>query len=296
MSITNHVSIFEIVAADNLSQELRLSLRHVIGVILRRNYFNSDDLILWENELSALVSFLTQFLASNDALLAEMFYGIGRVSAKKTEAIEVESVLLKYFPISNVRVSLFLSVLLPHLQSKLFEIYSKMKRVCVINAYWVDATSLNMLNIFVLKYPLFSSLYEICQFVEIFKFILKKNMNGSLHRNLILSTSALGCKYASWWLDGRNEFEVINNKIGYLTAPLSSSSTSRKFAGIKPQFEHLQCPLCQKRCRNPSLLIISGYIFCFKCLISHVFKYKNCPVTRLKVTKSDQIRRIFVLF
>lgn len=32
MSITNHVSIFEIVAADNLSQELRLSLRHVIGV------------------------------------------------------------------------------------------------------------------------------------------------------------------------------------------------------------------------------------------------------------------------
>lgn len=283
-------------------------------MILRRNYFNSDDLILWENELSALVSFLTQFLASNDALLAEMFYGIGRVSAKKTEAIEVESVLLKYFPISNVRVSLFLSVLLPHLQSKLFEIYSKMKRVCVINAYWVDATSLNMLNIFVLKYPLFSSLYEICQFVEIFKFILKKSMfhslsnrilniklirsdmNGSLHRNLILSTSALGCKYASWWLDGRNEFEVINNKIGYLTAPLSSSSTSRKFAGIKPQFEHLQCPLCQKRCRNPSLLIISGYIFCFKCLISHVFKYKNCPVTRLKVTKSDQIRRIFVLF
>lgn len=86
MSITNHVSIFEIVAADNLSQELRLSLRHVIGVILRRNYFNSDDLILWENELSALVSFLTQFLASNDALLAEMFYGIGRVSAKKNRS------------------------------------------------------------------------------------------------------------------------------------------------------------------------------------------------------------------
>ncbi|KAF5204811.1 Peroxisome biogenesis protein [Thalictrum thalictroides] len=52
------------------------------------------------------------------------------------------------------------------------------------------------------------------------------------------------------------------------------------------------CPLCSQKRVNPSVVAVSGFVFCYPCIFRYVSQYKRCPVT-LMPTTSDQIRRLF---
>jgi peroxin-12 len=41
------------------------------------------------------------------------------------------------------------------------------------------------------------------------------------------------------------------------------------------------CPLCGNVRLNPVVCAVSGYVFCYRCLLSHIRVAKSCPVTRL---------------
>ncbi|KAF4379861.1 hypothetical protein F8388_012658 [Cannabis sativa] len=52
------------------------------------------------------------------------------------------------------------------------------------------------------------------------------------------------------------------------------------------------CPLCSQKRANPSVVTVSGFVFCYACIFKYVSQYKRCPVTLLPATV-DQIRRLF---
>lgn len=52
------------------------------------------------------------------------------------------------------------------------------------------------------------------------------------------------------------------------------------------------CPLCSQKRVNPSVLAISGFVFCYSCIFKYVSQYKRCPVTLLHASV-EQIRRLF---
>ncbi|XWS42593.1 hypothetical protein CRYUN_Cryun16bG0027200 [Craigia yunnanensis] len=52
------------------------------------------------------------------------------------------------------------------------------------------------------------------------------------------------------------------------------------------------CPLCSQKRANPSVVTISGFVFCYACIHKYVSQYKRCPVT-LMPADIDQIRRLF---
>lgn len=52
------------------------------------------------------------------------------------------------------------------------------------------------------------------------------------------------------------------------------------------------CPLCSEKRANPSVVTVSGFVFCYACIHKYVSQYKRCPIT-LMAADIDQIRRLF---
>ncbi|XP_042515583.1 peroxisome biogenesis protein 12 [Macadamia integrifolia] len=52
------------------------------------------------------------------------------------------------------------------------------------------------------------------------------------------------------------------------------------------------CPLCSQKRANPSVITISGFVFCYACIFKYVSQYKRCPITLMPATV-EQIRRLF---
>ncbi|KAK8633962.1 hypothetical protein V6N13_014791 [Hibiscus sabdariffa] len=52
------------------------------------------------------------------------------------------------------------------------------------------------------------------------------------------------------------------------------------------------CPLCSQKRANPSVVTVSGFVFCYACIHKYVSQYKRCPVTLMQAD-IEQIRRLF---
>ncbi|KAH7543325.1 hypothetical protein FEM48_Zijuj02G0172400 [Ziziphus jujuba var. spinosa] len=62
--------------------------------------------------------------------------------------------------------------------------------------------------------------------------------------------------------------------------------------GIPLPPDRTLCPLCSQKRGNPSVVTVSGFVFCYACIFKYVSQYKRCPVTLMPATV-DQIRRLF---
>ncbi|XP_047268783.1 peroxisome biogenesis protein 12 isoform X2 [Capsicum annuum] len=62
--------------------------------------------------------------------------------------------------------------------------------------------------------------------------------------------------------------------------------------GIPLPTDRTLCPLCSQKRANPSVVSVSGLVFCYSCVFRYVSQYKRCPVTLMPATV-DHIRRLF---
>lgn len=62
--------------------------------------------------------------------------------------------------------------------------------------------------------------------------------------------------------------------------------------GIPLPSDRTICPLCSQKRTNPSVVSVSGFVFCYACIFKYVSQYKRCPIT-LMLANVDQIRRLF---
>ncbi|KAL9379239.1 hypothetical protein Peur_027721 [Populus x canadensis] len=62
--------------------------------------------------------------------------------------------------------------------------------------------------------------------------------------------------------------------------------------GISLPPDRTICPLCSQMRANPSVVTISGFVFCYACIFKYVSQYNRCPVT-LMPANVDHIRRLF---
>ncbi|XP_050221718.1 peroxisome biogenesis protein 12 [Mercurialis annua] len=62
--------------------------------------------------------------------------------------------------------------------------------------------------------------------------------------------------------------------------------------GIPLPPDRTMCPLCSQKRANPSVVTVSGLVFCYTCVFKYVSQYNRCPVTLMPAT-TDQIRRLF---
>ncbi|CAI9091502.1 OLC1v1026554C1 [Oldenlandia corymbosa var. corymbosa] len=62
--------------------------------------------------------------------------------------------------------------------------------------------------------------------------------------------------------------------------------------GISLPADRTLCPLCSQKRANPSVIAVSGFVFCYSCVFKYVSQYKRCPVT-LMPASVEQIRRLY---
>ncbi|CAI8601678.1 unnamed protein product [Vicia faba] len=62
--------------------------------------------------------------------------------------------------------------------------------------------------------------------------------------------------------------------------------------GVQLPSDRTVCPLCLQKRVNPSVITVSGFVFCYACVFKFVTQYKRCPATMMPATV-DQIRRLF---
>lgn len=51
-----------------------------------------------------------------------------------------------------------------------------------------------------------------------------------------------------------------------------------------------KCPLCLQSWKIPTVLPVSGYIFCYICISRHVRAHAACPVTRCPAAETELVR------
>lgn len=50
------------------------------------------------------------------------------------------------------------------------------------------------------------------------------------------------------------------------------------------------CPLCLQPFVIPTVVSVSGYVYCYKCITNHLKKHQSCPVSNYPCTLDDLVR------
>lgn len=53
------------------------------------------------------------------------------------------------------------------------------------------------------------------------------------------------------------------------------------------------CPLCAAEYAVPAQLVVSGFVFCYACILGHVRSEGACPVTHIPA-KEAHVRRLYL--
>ena len=104
--------------------------------------------------------------------------------------------------------------------------------------------------------------------------------------NLILPTSIFLLKFLEWWSSSSFPRHLKTSTTQSLDIPAPTLPT-HKYQGDSA------CPICQSEIVNPTAVLESGYVFCFKCIFSYIEQEHRCPVTHIKTSSGTEgLRRI----
>ena len=107
------------------------------------------------------------------------------------------------------------------------------------------------------------------------------------YNKLFLLAFALCCKGLEWWYSRGEEAAKIPGKA--LPAPPAPQPHEE---GVKLPKSPKLCPICKRMKQSPTVLTVSGYVFCYNCIMLYVKEHKRCPVTFSPATE-EQVRKLY---
>lgn len=113
-------------------------------------------------------------------------------------------------------------------------------------------------------------------------------LSGKMKVSAIISTLMLRglefggffLQFIQWWQDSSSSQQSITQLP--IPEPPKFDSNANRYINI--------CPICLQDFRIPTILQISGYVFCYKCITKHLKKAQYCPVTNYPATMDDLVR------
>jgi len=94
-----------------------------------------------------------------------------------------------------------------------------------------------------------------------------------------LELGAFFLQFLSWWSQENYDMDIMS-----LPAP-----PPPKIPNVAQQYKGI-CPLCRKPHHIHTVLMVSGYVFCYQCILSEIRTRKKCPVTHYPAKEDDLIR------
>jgi len=303
-------SIFEIIAQKSLNETLHPALQKV-ALLLSTNFPRKFGFLNeYYDETFLVLNGLLQFyyIKYYDSSFSENFYGLKRILIDSTP-----------LTIHEKELSLLLLVAVPYFKRKIedrillykiehaegclrkdFEGRTKRLLIYSHSAFevtWALITlnnylqymagktepQLPILKLLNLKFTYSSEEPSRSIWGALFSGKLSiSDLSFGLVRNAIstiLETSAFFLQFLQTWEAQKPHFSITD--LPKVEAP-PSDNKAKTYQG--------RCPICLQKWLIPTVLPVSGYIFCFRCILKHLSETPKCPVTNLPARPLDVVR------
>ncbi|XP_072753415.1 peroxisome assembly protein 12-A isoform X2 [Anoplolepis gracilipes] len=309
-------SIFEIIAQESLASTLEPAFKKILSFLVSFNPERYGHILQWADEGYLIFNAFLQryYLKKYSASFSETFYGLKRVAV-------VDSQLKGNLSHKQQIVSLILIVIFPYLKNKLAQLSSRYKleevdgltsrergqkffRKCIVKGHSILSITYESLVLYnyilyisektVYPLPLLRLLsvsltYADAQTALTITELLRKIKYNSftfgdgwnIFQRIVTGFLELGAfflQFVSWWTQENYDMDIMS-----LPAPPPPKvpNVAQRYKGI--------CPLCLKSHHIKTVLMVSGYVFCYQCILSEIRKNKRCPVTHYPAKEDDLI-------
>ncbi|XP_054717190.1 LOW QUALITY PROTEIN: peroxisome assembly protein 12-like [Uloborus diversus] len=300
-------TIFEILGQENLVSGLRSAFRHVFK-ILAENYPEKFSL-LYSNfdEGYTIVDSIFQYihLRLKGGLFTETFYSLKRLPDPRTPDVSKKKVF----------AWVFLSVVLPYIQSQLEELFKNIRRKQAENQLHYSDLKKQLALIYLKVYPIYHFVWEMTVLSYYMLYALGKSDYHSpvlhLTRTKLIPLSMLDYSSDAWKdyfpLEEKRKLSTVlwsymNGLVGGVTMTISVGAFLTQFLdwwytreGKLTSFAPMPVPppppqwpseipadicfICKKKRTNDTALASSGFVFCYPCVFRYVQAENKCPVT-----------------
>ncbi|CAB3222273.1 unnamed protein product [Arctia plantaginis] len=312
-------SIFQVTAQEALGATVKPALQKVVE-FLAANYPNKCGWsVNWYDELYLLFDCCLQYyyLKHYAASFSESFYELVRVPK-----ISSEFNTGQHLPIYLERASLAVLVLLPYIKDKIEKIVEKW-REDEEDGRLSKSSSDSLRRAAIRTYSIVYTITSCVRLVQLARYLaggsrshapalallglalreappreLEENTWGDLLRNIItgrfgsamvtfpmlgslvlsaMEYGAFGVQFLRWW----------DTRAVHTAALPTPEPPQRDERAVRWRNK---CPLCLQSWKIPTVLPVSGYIFCYSCISRHVRATGACPVTRCPAGDHSLVR------
>ncbi|GLV38459.1 Peroxin 12 [Carabus blaptoides fortunei] len=306
-------SIFDVVAQDSLNSTIHPALQRIIQFLYEWNPDKYYLLLKCSDEIYLILNGFIQYhyIQKYGASFSEYFYGLKRVpvAANIAEMTDKQKnlslIFLIYVPylmiklkkkLATYRLELADGVLANNWEKRMKKILCSLHGLCNVSwGFWTIShylkcmqekhdAQLPLLKLLQLKYTYGNMEEENTSFwVELFNGNLSFSKSGFSLIGQMLSHSLEIVAFTIHVLKSWN----MQNYYYDVTAlpkpdPPEYHSQCEIYRGI--------CPICMQRWKIPTVVAVSGYVFCFRCIVRHLQESNTCPVTKFPTNMSGLVR------
>nr|SVE90675.1 EOG090X0AIN [Daphnia sinensis] len=293
-------SIFELVAQEGLNQALRGSIKFFFRVCANNYPETFGVTFRWANEIQLIFDCLLQsYYLRNHGLLfsilnnlkiiiepfligasfAENFYGLERVTKNdgrlNGRAKMCSLVSLSVLPYALSKLDAYFSKRQPSNQQHPVMSFSSIRFIydLIVLINWMlytwgkSVTHSPVLHLLGVK--------------------LKhggENSSPGISLTKIIEMSAFFIQFLEWWFT--NQSSQAKSMLSLPIPPPPHSVVQNQ--NSKPRMG--ACPLCLQQWKNECVLRVSGYVFCYRCILPYLKENSKCPISKLPATPNDLIR------
>ncbi|XP_011145692.1 peroxisome assembly protein 12 [Harpegnathos saltator] len=316
-TVYNRPTLFEILAQKSLASTLEPAFKKILSFLISFNPERYGHILQWEDESYLLFNALLQryYLKKYSASFSETFYGLKRIAV-------VDSKLKENLSRKQRVLSLISLVLLPYLKNKLAQLslkyqfkeinscarqgkLQKLFHKCLVKGHlilFILYKSLEVYNYILYiseqsMYPspllkllritlTYSELQPTHTIIDLLSKLKQNSFTIDDGWDLLQSTvthflelSAFFLQFLSWWNQENYVTDIMNLPS---PPPPNVPNTAFRHKG--------NCPLCHMPQRIHTVLMVSGFVFCYQCILSEIRENKRCPVTHYPATEDDLVR------
>ncbi|CAD6998940.1 peroxisome assembly protein 12 [Ceratitis capitata] len=282
-NLQNVPSIFEITAAETLDSLIYPALSKIFDYLNLRLDFKLFGPYRLQEELSPFLTWALQFLylRNRGSSFGESFYGLQRTDSNTGE------ILSRGHQFTSASILTFM----PYFERKL--------KTRSANHTEVSIWERHLLNMF--------HAYHASKAIHTFLYLIKyAGSHSPIFRALrltlrypieppkddkttyvflkLLEVFAFFLQFIQWWYSNDQRRKIggtLKNPIPYKGDPVNLKDNDTRKGN---------CPVCLMKIDTPTACSISGYVYCWRCIISHLKEHSTCPVTGYQITVDDLVR------
>ncbi|XP_042217256.1 peroxisome assembly protein 12-like [Homarus americanus] len=322
-------SIFDVVAQDGLMSTLQPAVKHIMKVIAESNPEKHGWCLKYSGEIFMVFDLVIQhhYLSNYGASFAENFYDLKRVQLKANGSIKPLTLSNETYTKSLLALGAF-PYLRSQMDSVYQDIQEKDADGRLSEEGWkvkIQKVVLKVWPLLHLSWELLTLIYYIRYLIGRSRFhsplllltgVRLANLDKEDYEiidaraeQLLSFTNVRSLQDLGQWLMEQvgsslmNSLEVGAFFLQFLDWFYSSGNTPRSLmtrpippppqtAGIQSisGLKTEDCPICFKTRKQDTVLSVSGYVFCYSCILPYVRRENKCPVTGYPASTTQVIR------